>query len=102
MAATNPPRVVVPASGDTITMHFKDGAVYVNKDSTLAALTIKLPNAPYLGDTATFMSKSEITALTVLDGAGDPPDLTMPTELLAGDTSVFMYINRTIGWRWNL
>lgn len=98
MLEPNPPRVVVPTSGDTITMHFKDRFLYVNKGSTLAALTVKLPAAPALGDLAVISSGDIITALTLEDGHGDAIS-GAPGSIAADGTVVMQWVSKAVGWK---
>lgn len=94
----NPPKVVAPSTGATVTLAFKDDDLYVNKDTTLDALTVKLPAAPALGETVRITSKSAITALTVKTGAGASISGS-PSALVAGGTVVMRWISRTLGWK---
>jgi hypothetical protein len=98
MLEPNPPKVVAPTSGDTITLRFKDRFLFVNKDATLAALTVKLPWAPQLGDLAIITSKSAITALTLNDGAGDAIS-GAPGAVDAGGTVVMQWVSKALGWK---
>jgi hypothetical protein len=64
-----PPRTVVPATGNTITMGVGESVLYVNPAGTIAALTVKLPPGPRPGDTVEIGFRQIVTALTLQDAA---------------------------------
>lgn len=63
--------VVQPTSGSTIALQWNQRSVYVANTGTLAALTIQLPMKVENGEVIEIAAAKTITALTIVDGAGN-------------------------------
>lgn len=63
------PTVVTPLTGTTVTMAAGVKNLWVNPAGTIAALTIKLPPSPRVGQTVEIGFKQVVTALTIQNSA---------------------------------
>lgn len=78
---------VNPLSGDTVVSN-GSRYLYINNDINIALLTITMPSSPKNGQKVSFISKNNITSLT-LSGA---TIINTVSNLLAGVNSTFIYI----------
>jgi len=92
-----PLRVVAPDTGATVTMKAADRALFVNNETTLAELTIKLPRGLSPREKVVVFARSSITALTVQDGAGAAVS-GAPAAAAALTKYEFIFATRALGF----
>jgi hypothetical protein len=95
--AAIPPTVLTPVTGNTITMGYP--SLYLTPAGTLATLTIKLPPNPRVNSTATIVSTTVVTALTMQTATGGAV-AGSPTALVANTAVLMRYLGSSLGWAW--
>lgn len=92
------PRVVVPLTGDTVTMLPAERRVFINPAGTIAALTVLLPPNPTVGQEVTLMSTQIVTALTIHDSADAAVSGSL-TAMAANIRIDMIYMGAVLGWK---
>lgn len=91
-----------PTSGQTVTVQNSPAPLLnfrLNHSSTIAALTINMPNAPYDGQQVAMCSRSAVTALTLNPGVpGGIFNIVAPTTIAAKAAIIFTWFDSTKEW----
>lgn len=90
-------QVVNPSSGTTVVMKANARCLFVNNQSTLAALTVRLPNGAVHGQVVEVAFANPVTVLTVQDGLGAAAALDAPTSGAANSAQHYKFFNTRYG-----
>ena len=95
---TGAPRIVVPLTGDTVTLGAADTCVWFNPAGTIAALTVKMPTIGMSGAIVNIGFNQAINTLTMQQPSGAQIS---SGSVVAGQGQQYRWINATAGWvRW--
>jgi hypothetical protein len=89
------PQTASPVTTNTVVM--SGPSLFLTPAGTLAALTIRLPQGPSVGDTASIVSTAAVTALTMQTAAGGAV-AGAPTALVANTKVTMQYVGTA--WVW--
>ncbi len=96
LALFNTKAIVIPLTGDTVTVSSSNNYTILKPAGTLATLTVNLPSSPVNNQVQTISSTQIITSLTV--GAGAHTVLGAPSALAVGQAFTMIYDTATTTW----